>query len=262
MSRRPDLGVLVQRGVRLLQQNTPKDGSAYYGAFSGGKDSCCIKELARMAEVPVEWHYHVTTIDPPELVRFIRAEHPDVIFDRPAHGNLLRRAVEIGVIPSRRSRWCCREYKETSDTGGRPLIVGVRAAESRARAERWTACVQQHDRTGGTVVLPVRLWGDDDVWQFVRWSGIRCCSLYDEGFSRMGCVGCPLASPAARRREFRRWPRYEQAWRRTFERIWQTRCAESSLFGSPVEWFEWWNDGQGNLSEWREAGDRAHEMQL
>ena len=50
----------------------------YYLAFSGGKDSVVLYQLAKMAHVKFQAHYHLTTVDPPELVRFIRGEYPDV----------------------------------------------------------------------------------------------------------------------------------------------------------------------------------------
>ena len=45
--------------------------------FSGGKDSCVILALAKMAGINYEAHYNVTSVDPPELVRFIKREYPD-----------------------------------------------------------------------------------------------------------------------------------------------------------------------------------------
>ena len=49
----------------------------YYLAFSGGKDSVAIYGLAQMAGVKFKAHYHLTTVDPPELVYFIRNQYPD-----------------------------------------------------------------------------------------------------------------------------------------------------------------------------------------
>ena len=61
---------MVDEAVALLRLHEPEEG--YIGCFSGGKDSITIKALAKMAGVRVEWHYHKTTIDPPELVKFMR----------------------------------------------------------------------------------------------------------------------------------------------------------------------------------------------
>lgn len=71
----------VQTAIDRLRAFEPKDG--YFLAFSGGKDSQCIYHLAKMAGVKFDAHYHVTSVDPPELVQFIKAQYPDVHRDIP-----------------------------------------------------------------------------------------------------------------------------------------------------------------------------------
>ena len=66
----------VQIAIDRLKAFEPKEG--YYLAFSGGKDSQCIYHLDKMAGVKFDAHYSVTTVDPPELMRFIREQYPDV----------------------------------------------------------------------------------------------------------------------------------------------------------------------------------------
>lgn len=110
-----------QKAIDLLLEHEPPQG--YFGCFSGGKDSIVIKRLVEMAGVKCEWHYHKTTIDPPELVRFIRNVHPDVIIDPPKHGNFFNRMVQKG-FPTRRVRWCCDEYKEGNFPTDTVVIMG------------------------------------------------------------------------------------------------------------------------------------------
>ena len=66
-------------------------------------------------------------------------------------------------------------------------------------------CIKQRK----TVVNPIIDWTDDEVWEFIREYNIPYCSLYDEGFKRLGCIGCPLGGRKAQLREFRRWPKYK-----------------------------------------------------
>ena len=67
----------VQLSIKRLQAFCPPEG--YYVAFSGGKDSQCIYHLCEMAEVPFDAHYNVTSVDPPELVRFIKEDRKSVV---------------------------------------------------------------------------------------------------------------------------------------------------------------------------------------
>jgi phosphoadenosine phosphosulfate reductase len=241
-----ELPDLIERSLQLLKEHEPSDG--YYGCFSGGKDSIVIKSLAEMAGVRVDWHYNKTTIDPPELVRFIRKSHPDVMFVSPKAGNFFRRMEKRG-FPTRRGRWCCKEYKEQQSPPDRTLIMGIRAEESVSRAKMWSE-VTPHWTTNQPIILPIFYWCSDEIWQFIHENNVDYCSLYDEGFHRLGCIGCPMAREAGRRKEFDRWPRYERLWKRSFERIWNRRSGTLQrngktwfgdvFFDSWEEMWEWW----------------------
>jgi phosphoadenosine phosphosulfate reductase len=236
---------LIADGIALLREHEPD--TEYYGCFSGGKDSVVIKELARQAGVRVLWHYNVTTIDPPELVRFIRQEHPDVVWDKP-RANFFTMMEKRG-FPTRRQRWCCEEYKEQKPPKGSEMIVGIRAEESPRRAARWKD-VTFHTRSKAWVVAPILRWDTEHVWRFIREQGLPYCRLYDEGFHRLGCIGCPMAREKGKRKEFDRWPRYEKLWRRAFQRIWERRVGTTQRDGrermGSARWdnweamWEWW----------------------
>lgn len=65
----------VKVAINRLKLHEPPEG--YYVAFSGGKDSCVALDLCKRAGVKYDVHYSVTTVDPPELVYFIRKHYPD-----------------------------------------------------------------------------------------------------------------------------------------------------------------------------------------
>lgn len=126
----------VQTAIDRLRAFEPKD-RPYWLAFSGGKDSCVILELAKMAGVKFEAHYNVTSVDPPELVRFVKREHPEVSFNIPhdkdgkpiSMWTLLKKNT---MPPTRVARYCCKELKESCGKGT-ITITGVRWAESNNR---------------------------------------------------------------------------------------------------------------------------------
>ena len=77
-----DLGDYIKESIDFLRQHEPPEG--YFVGFSGGKDSITTLQLCRLAGVKHQAFYTYTTIDPPEVVRFIRAYYPQVQWLRPA----------------------------------------------------------------------------------------------------------------------------------------------------------------------------------
>lgn len=71
----------LDQALARLKMFEPPEG--YYVAFSGGKDSQCIYHLCKQAGVKFDAHYRCTSVDPPELVRFIREQYPGVEFEYP-----------------------------------------------------------------------------------------------------------------------------------------------------------------------------------
>jgi len=227
----------VQESIQFLQDHEPPEG--YYLAFSGGKDSICIKELAVMANVKFDAHYSVTTIDPPELVRYIRQYHDDVEFDHPKRP--LLKELETRGFPQRQRRWCCALYKERGGTGRR-VITGIRAAESTKRAGR-RAIETCYKDASKIYINPIINWTDSEVWEFIKTQELPYCELYDQGFNRIGCLFCPMAGKQ-RLTSASRYPRYVKAFIRSFERLYANRKAEGKTsvdrWSNGREMFWWW----------------------
>lgn len=126
----------VQVAIERLQNFEPKE-EGYALAFSGGKDSVVVKKLADMAGVKYDAFFSLTSVDPPELIQFVKDEHPDVKLDVPKDkdGN---RVTMWNLIPKRKIpptrlvRYCCEALKEYGGAG-RMTITGVRWAESSNR---------------------------------------------------------------------------------------------------------------------------------
>ena len=223
----------VQTAIDRLRAFEPKEG--YYVADSGGKDSSCVVKLCEMAGVKFDAHYHATTIDPPQLVRFIRKHHPATEIEKPEH-TMRELIIKNQMPPTRLMRYCCQHLKELHGQG-RVVVTGVRWAESGNRKKNQglvtftTVTRELHNavdlsgaepsrtgkggiilntdndanrrmvemcyRTHKTLVNPIIDWTDEDVWQFVQLYNVPYCELYDFGFKRLGCVSCPLGGYAS-----------------------------------------------------------------
>ena len=112
-------------------------------SYSGGKDSVVILELVKRSGVPYEAHYSVTSVDPPELVQFIKGHAPEVHRDIPRFSNgtpatMWNLIPKKLIPPTRIVRYCCQVLKESAGVG-HLTITGVRWAESNRRRKSWRA---------------------------------------------------------------------------------------------------------------------------
>ncbi len=99
-------------------------------------------------------------------------------------------------------------------------------------------CYKRHK----TLLNPIIDWEDRDVWDFIQKYNIPYCSLYDEGFHRLGCVGCPMTGLKGREREFIRWPKYKKAYLNAFEkmRLERIRKGKKTDWTNATDVFNWW----------------------
>lgn len=233
----------VDKAIMRIQTYEPEEG--YYLCFSGGKDSCVIKALADMAGVKYDAHYSVTGIDPPDLVKFIKEYHSDVIFDYPRYKDGRRKTMwslipERRMPPTRLARYCCQELKETGGKG-RFVITGVRWGES-VKRKNSRHIIEQHGKNGKRifstdnvedaptfkycryeykrVLNPIVDWTDSDVWEFIHENNLPYCKLYDKGKKRLGCIGCPMANNKAQLEEY---PKFRNLYMYAFERMQRER---------------------------------------
>lgn len=97
-------------------------------------------------------------------------------------------------------------------------------------------------RTDKTLINPIIDWEEEDVWDFLNSNGIPHCSLYDEGYTRLGCVGCPIGGGKKQRAEFARWPKYEEMYKRAFRKMIEARIAAGLQcdFKTPDDVMQWW----------------------
>lgn len=213
----------------------------FYVAFSGGKDSVAVKSIVEKSGMPADYHYHLTGIDPPELVRFIKT-FDDVQIHLPEE-TIWKMVVRKKYPPTRVVRYCCQMLKERGGKDRR-VITGVRWAESNRRKKRQMV---EHCMDSGQgdkqIINPIIDWTDSEVWEYIKENDLKYCSLYDEGFRRLGCIMCPMTSHEKRIREAERWPKIAEQWKRTIYRCFEKRIADGDDMG---EWttgedmWKWW----------------------
>lgn len=253
----------------------------YYGkplmiTYSGGKDSEVLADLAIKAKIPLEIVNSHTTADAPPTVYHIRKQfkqweeqgldckivYPTYKGERVSMWSLIP---QKKIPPTRLARYCCAVLKETTGTG-RMIATGVRWAESNSRKNNRAAFEQLGATKAANLLLddnepkrrlfencqlkarrvvnPIVDWTDDEIWEYAKAEKLNMNSLYECGFKRVGCVGCPMAGKS-RHMEFQFFPKYRDLYIAAFDRMLEVRrqAGKDDTTGNWIDAravFHWW----------------------
>ena len=244
--------VTIKKAAKLAQNYT---GKPLVVAFSGGKDSQTVYHLAEAAGVEFEAVYSATTIDPPEVVRFIRKQYPNVKFSVPKM-SFWQLAENIRMLPNRHMRYCCSILKEATSPG-RVTLTGVRREESIKRAKRPILDINKKPRQFDEferddkidiqcfgngkekiTVNPILEWTETDVWEYLNSVvSVPHCELYDLGRRRVGCLFCPMKARKEIVDDMQRYPHQFKRLKKTVDKIAET---SKEFPNEPKAFLEWW----------------------
>lgn len=286
---------LEQTAIVRIQEAARMSEKLYHKPLvitdSGGKDSSVCVALAERSGVAFEIQHNHTTADAPETVYFVREkfhrmENRGIKCSvnwptyKGAPVSMWTLIPQKGMPPTRLARYCCEILKEQGGKG-RFIITGVRWAESSKRKNQRGIYESMPSNPKKKIILnndnddkrqlfescslkakrvcnPIVDWEDRDVWDYIQAEHIPINPLYRCGFSRVGCIGCPMASKA-RKREFRRYPRYKTMYIRAFDRMIAERRRRNLPLGwnSGMECYHWWMEdgilpGQFAFEGWEE----------
>lgn len=267
-----------KRAIAYLKSFELQD-QPYYLCYSGGKDSDCIRILAQLAGVKHEIRHNLTTVDAPETVRYVKSI-PGIIIDRPEH-TMWQLIAKKGMPPTRLARYCCAELKERGGKG-LLKITGVRWGESVNRARNSGVVnivgkeksmaraaedagldamtspkgglvmndddaptrrfVEQCYRTTSTMINPIVDWTDADVWAFLNHYGCKSNPLYQCGFRRIGCIGCPMSGSNGMKKGFALYPKYKRLYLLAFGKMLEKNAERrrAAAWKTPEDVMAWW----------------------
>lgn len=268
----------IKLGAQMSEQYY---GKPIICTYSGGKDSEVLLHLFKRSGVEFEVHNSHTTVDAPQTVYHIREvfeklDEEDIktqiIYPtyKGKRTSMWKLIVDMGIPPTRLIRYCCKILKET-DGRNRVIATGVRKFESVGRMDRKeiVACGKtakeaiyisnkdfldfDNDDTRRVVercqlkskisINPIINWTDSDVWHYIHENNIKYNPLYDMGYDRVGCVGCPMASLKIRQKEFFDFPVYKRNYLKAFERMLSHKNElgkETGSWKSANDVMEWW----------------------
>lgn len=199
--------------------------------------------------------------------------------------NMWKLIIQEGTPPTRLMRYCCRILKETS-TPNRVAILGVRNSESAGRkgrdvfgirgekkdkAQYWSLdhteevyqeALEKEKEPGGeiwdctliknmrekkdTIANPIYDWTDNDVWDYLKGNNYPYNPMYDMGYHRVGCIGCPMATYRQKMKEFADFPYVKQLYIDAFQKMKDARLAQ----GKTHKYDSIWSDGEAIYKWW------------
>lgn len=285
----------IQRIKMASEMSLHHYGKPLVCTYSGGKDSDVMLELFRRSGVPFEVHNSHTTADAPQTVRHIREtfrdlelqgikceiEMPTYKGERISMWKLIPQKL---MPPTRLVRYCCSVLKETG-CANRYIATGVRWDESSKRRKRgefehlgkkesesFSEIMLMNDndarrrmtelcmQNNKMIVNPIIDWTYADIWEYIRSERIQICELYQCGYERVGCIGCPL-SGKKRYREFSDFSAYKKLYLHAFERMLEERKrrGKKCKWKTAEEVFLWWMEddnipGQMSIDDYLGGG--------
>lgn len=191
--------------------------------------------------------------------------------------------VEKEMPPTRQNRYCCQILKEASTPGRFSVVGVRAAESKKRQGrdsfadpktkrymsldhirEQFLSSLQSAQELGQSpdmadpfdciyiqaaknkeslIANPIYEFTDSEIWEYIRYYNVPYCSLYDEGFTRLGCVMCPLASKEQRLKEAERFPKYRENYISAFGRMLKKRFARGKTNGTwktKMDVYWWW----------------------
>lgn len=221
-----------KRSILICQEFQNHEDKVNILGFSGGKDSVATYLVLVKSGIKFNPIYSPTSVDPPELIYYIKFvfnkwakenNYPQVVFQK---YNTWKSGENKGKIktmwsllsnraipPTRLTRYCCDELKERTGQKGDTVFTGVRWAESNNRSKQKMVNFYK----GKNMVRPIVFWSEDEVWSYILQNKVPYCELYDKGFNRLGCIGCPLG--VNQKKELEMYPNFKKLYIRSFNNM-------------------------------------------
>jgi phosphoadenosine phosphosulfate reductase len=225
--------VAIER-IKTMSPIAVRLSGGYTVMVSGGKDSSVITDLAIRSGCEIKFETSWTGLEYPETVYFLRRERERLrsmgysfgfIIPRDREGKQITmwKLIEKKGLPVRTRRHCCQTLKETAGRNAY-CILGIRWAESvKRKARRGMHEISGYElmtnndndakrrmtevctRKRKYILNPIIDWSDAEVWEYIRENKLPYNPLYDRGYKRVGCIGCPMVSNRAELEANPRW---------------------------------------------------------
>lgn len=188
--------------------------------------------------------------------------------------------IKKGLPPTRLMRYCCSELKERKlpETKSCFFSFGIRKAESVQRSKRCALEVITSSKKnrvaidvdlsgdeqlmlfndndekrkqfenctvkGVRAINPMIYWTDSELWGFLNTYEVPYCELYNDGFTRLGCIGCPMSGKKGKIEMETHYPKFKDYYIKTFDSMLKQRNenGKSTQWQTGEDVYKWWTE--------------------
>lgn len=203
---------LEQKSIHFIQEQYKRflpRGYTFICAFSGGKDSLVLLDLAAKALAPSDFYVVFSDTgmelsDTHKAVERAKKRWPELRFEvAKCHMDTAVSWDEFGP-PAAKNRWCCAvcksvptilKLREITGNYNAKVVVydGVRAEESarRARYEEVSIGAKNINQVNASAI---HKWNSAEIYCYIFKHGLLINDAYRHGLIRVGCMVCPMSS--------------------------------------------------------------------
>lgn len=213
----------INSAIRILKI-AEKQAEVYHEpveiAYSGGKDSDVLLQLARESGINYRAIYKNTTIDPKGTKAHVINNEVEIVNPKMSFFKL----IEKKGLPSMFRRFCCAYLKEYKILN--VCAIGVRAEESVKRKKRYKNNFEQcrifNKKEKVHQYFPLHDWTLQDIKNFVNDRKIELAPVYYQNGKidfnrRLGCLACPLKNDRGIN-DFKNNPTFLKAYLKAFKK--------------------------------------------
>ena len=227
----------IQFAINILKFMEPPawawpDG--YHLAFSGGKDSIVIHDLAVRSGVRFKAYFYLTGLEIPELIKFTKHNYPEITFLKPDM-TYQEICLKKHIMPTRIMRFCCEALKEIHGDGG--IITGVKREES-VKRRNLDFVGFHHKKARAIFISPIVDWTASDVWRYIAENNLPYPKIYKTQ-SRTGCIMCPISGKKGMIRDERLYPAHALKFKKICNMLYNS-APERYKVTSGDELYHWW----------------------
>ena len=91
---------------------------------------------------------------------------------------------------------------------------------------------------------PIYKMTEEEIWRYIKEHEIEVNPLYQKGYKRVGCIGCPIGGRKQILKEFEDYPKYKLNYIKAFDRMLKARRERGLKVG------DMWADGECVFRWW------------